>query len=92
MKSFLIVGLGRFGTSLAMELCAQGHEVLAVDIQAGRVQAVADYVTHCVVGDARDPEVLHSLGAVSYTHLDVYKRQVSIQYIIICLLRGRKNV
>ena len=66
MKSFLIVGLGRFGTSLAMELCAQGHEVLAVDIQSERVQAVADQVTHCVVGDARDPEVLHSLGARNF--------------------------
>ena len=63
MKSFLIIGLGRFGASLAVELCAQGHEVLAVDIQPERVQAVADQVTHCVVGDARDPEVLRSLGA-----------------------------
>lgn len=50
MKSFLIIGLGRFGASLAVELCAQGHEVLAVDIQPERVQAVADQVTHCVVG------------------------------------------
>ena len=33
MKSFLIIGLGRFGASLAVELCAQGHEVLAVDIE-----------------------------------------------------------
>lgn len=55
MKSFLIIGLGRFGASLAVELCAQGHEVLAVDIQPERVQAVADQVTHCVVGDAREP-------------------------------------
>ena len=66
MKSFLVIGLGRFGTSLAIELCAQGHEVLAVDIQSERVQAVADQVTHCVVGDARDPEVLHSLGARNF--------------------------
>ena len=36
MKSFLIIGLGRFGASLAVELCAQGHEVLAVDIQPER--------------------------------------------------------
>ena len=66
MKSFLVIGLGRFGASLAIELCAQGHEVLAVDIQRERVQAVADQVTHCVVGDARDPEVLHSLGARNF--------------------------
>ena len=39
MKNFLIVGLGRFGTALAQELCEQGHEVLAVDILPERVQA-----------------------------------------------------
>ena len=32
MKSFLVIGLGRFGTSLACELCALGHEVMAVDL------------------------------------------------------------
>ena len=44
MKSFLIVGLGRFGASLAQELCEQGHEVLALDVLPERVQAVADHV------------------------------------------------
>ena len=33
MKSFLVIGLGRFGTSLACELCALGHEVMAVDLR-----------------------------------------------------------
>ncbi len=66
MKSFLIIGLGRFGTALATELCALGHEVLAMDLDAGRVQAVADQVTHSAVGDARDPEVLRSLGARNF--------------------------
>lgn len=66
MKSFLIVGLGRFGSSLAQELCAQGHEVLAMDILSERVQAVSDQVTYAVVGDARDPEVLSGVGARNF--------------------------
>lgn len=66
MKNFLIIGLGRFGTSLAQELCAQGNEVLAMDILPERVQAVAEQVTHAVVGDARDPEVLSGVGARNF--------------------------
>ena len=66
MKSFLVIGLGRFGTPLAMELCKLGHEVLAVDVKEDRVQAVADQVTHVVTGDARDPEVLRTVGAGNF--------------------------
>lgn len=54
MKSFLVIGLGRFGTSLACELCALGHEVMAVDLREERVQEVAGSVTHAAAGDARD--------------------------------------
>lgn len=63
MKSFLVIGLGRFGTALARELCAKGNEVLALDLREDRVQAVADLVTQAVLGDGRDPEVLRTLGA-----------------------------
>lgn len=66
MKSFLVVGMGRFGTALSRELCAQGNEVLALDLQEERVQAVADLVTQAVVGDGRDPEVLRALGARNF--------------------------
>lgn len=66
MKSFLVIGLGRFGFSLAVELCAQGHEVLALDMRDDRIQAAADLVTRAAAGDARDPEVLHALGARNF--------------------------
>lgn len=66
MKSFLVIGLGRFGSALATQLCAQGNEVLAVDLRPERVQGVADQVTQAVTADARDPEVLHSLGARNF--------------------------
>lgn len=63
MKTFLVIGLGRFGRALATELCALGNEVMAVDLSEEAVQAVADRVTHAAAGDGRDPEVLQALGA-----------------------------
>ena len=66
MKSFVVIGLGRFGISLARELCEQGHEVLAVDILEEQVQLVADVVTQAVAADARDPEALRALGVRNY--------------------------
>lgn len=62
MKSFIVIGLGRFGSSLARELCAQGNEVLALDDHSELVQQISDDVTYAVVGDSRDKEVLKSLG------------------------------
>ena len=66
MKSYVVIGLGRFGTAVATELCAQGSEVLAIDTDQANVQAVADLVTHAVVADARDPGVLRSLGVRNF--------------------------
>lgn len=66
MKTFLVVGLGRFGTAVATELCALGNEVLAIDTHAELVQAASAQVTHAVTADARDPEVLRELSARSF--------------------------
>lgn len=66
MKTFVVIGLGRFGTAVATELCTLGHEVLAVDGREENVQAAADKVTHAVMGDARDPAVLKALGVRNY--------------------------
>lgn len=63
MKSYIVVGLGRFGSSLARQLCKLGAEVLAMDVRSDLVQQVANDVTHAVVGDAQDLEVLRALGA-----------------------------
>ncbi len=66
MKSFIVIGMGRFGSSVARELCDLGNQVLAVDLNRDKVQDVADSVTRAVIGDARDPAVLHSLGIKEY--------------------------
>ena len=63
MKSYIVIGLGRFGSALARQLCALGAEVLAIDVRSDLVQQVANDVTHAVVGDAQDMEVLRALGA-----------------------------
>ena len=66
MKSYIVIGLGRFGSEVARQLCAQGCEVLAMDTGSEQVQRVANDVTHAVVGDARDKEVLRALGARNF--------------------------
>ena len=62
MTSYVVIGLGRFGSALARQLCKLGAEVLAVDVRADFVQQIANDVTHAVVGDAQDKEVLKALG------------------------------
>ena len=62
MKSYVVIGLGRFGQTLARQLCMLGAEVLAMDIDHDLVQQVSEDVTHAVVGDAQDKDVLRALG------------------------------
>ena len=66
MKTFVVIGLGRFGTAVATELSNLGHEVLALDDSEENVQKVADRVTHAAAGDAKDPAVLRALGIRNY--------------------------
>lgn len=66
MKTYLVIGLGRFGSSLAKQLCSLGAEVLAMDVRSDLVQQIAADVTHAVVGDAQDKEVLRALGARNF--------------------------
>ncbi|MGF0225307.1 potassium channel family protein [Dietzia natronolimnaea] len=63
----LIVGLGRFGVSLATQLVSQGREVLAVERDHGLVQKYADSLTHVVEADASDIEALQQLGAQDFS-------------------------
>jgi trk system potassium uptake protein TrkA len=63
MNSFVVIGLGLFGSSVARQLCALGAEVLAIDIHPELVQQISSDVTNAVVADARDADVLRALGA-----------------------------
>ena len=62
MKNYVVIGLGRFGANVARQLCKLGCEVLAMDVNGDLVQHISGDVTHAVVGDGQDKEVLRALG------------------------------
>lgn len=61
-KQFVVLGLGRFGSSVAKNLTQMGHEVLAVDNDEELVNALAPYVMSAVQADATDETALAALG------------------------------
>ena len=61
-KQFVVIGLGRFGTSVAKTLYALGHDVLVIDQNEDLIQDIADSVTHAVQMDATDESALKTLG------------------------------
>lgn len=66
MKSVLIIGLGRFGRHIAMELNELGHEVMAVDKDEERVNSALHFVTSAQIGDSTNKDFLDSLDIKSY--------------------------
>ena len=66
MKSFLLIGLGRFGKHVAAQLNELGHEVMAVDRNETRVNDVLPFVTNAQIGDSTSEEFLRSLGVDNY--------------------------
>ena len=66
MKSYIVIGLGRFGAELATKLYECGEEVLAVDTNETIVDKIADRVTRAVAADARDLDVLEKLGTENF--------------------------
>ena len=61
-KSYAVLGLGKFGKSVALNLMKDGAEVLAVDQKEELVRDIVDYVTCAVCADVTDMEVMNSIG------------------------------
>lgn len=61
-KQFAVIGLGRFGSSVAKTLYSMGCQVLAIDPDEERVRAMVQFATRAVAADATDEQVLRSLG------------------------------
>ncbi|MCM3700793.1 TrkA family potassium uptake protein [Paenibacillus macerans] len=61
-KQFAVIGMGRFGLSVATALSNMGLDVLAIDADEHRTQLVANLVTHAVSADSTDEEALRALG------------------------------
>lgn len=62
MREFVVIGLGRFGSSVARELVHLGHSVLAIDSSEAKVQEISEVVSHAVYADATEEESLRALG------------------------------
>ena len=62
MKSILLIGLGRFGKHIALQLNELGHQVMAIDHREERVNDILPFVTNAQIGDSTNEEFLHSLG------------------------------
>ncbi|MGN0549170.1 MAG: potassium channel family protein [Acutalibacteraceae bacterium] len=65
-KNVLLIGLGRFGKHMAMDLNRLGHEVMAVDLNEDRINEILPYVTNAQIGDSTNEEFLESLGIGNY--------------------------
>lgn len=61
-KTIAVIGLGRFGTTIAKMLASMNHEVLGVDIDPDIVQKISPFVTHAIVADTTDEEAIKALA------------------------------
>ncbi len=66
MKSVLLVGLGTFGTHIALQLNRLGHQVMGVDRSEDRVNEAMDIVTNAQIGDSTNEAFLRTLGIDNY--------------------------
>ncbi len=66
MKSFIIIGAGSFGGSIARELSEQGYDAMVVDKDEEKVNVMSQYVTHAVIADGTDETGLKNLGVRNF--------------------------
>jgi trk system potassium uptake protein TrkA len=64
----VVIGLGRFGSAVALSLSRLGHQVLAIEEDAAKVQAYSDRLSHVVQADATNPHALRRLGVDNFNH------------------------
>lgn len=95
MSSFCVIGLGRFGQTIATELEKNGHQVLIIDYNAAVVNALSDMVTNAVVGDPMNPDVLRAAGVKNYDCAVVcFSERINDSIIVTMMLKemGIKKV
>ena len=94
-KSFIIIGLGRFGVSTARMLTTLGHEVVAVDKRADRVNAVKDVILHTVQADSTDERALSQLGVRNFDCVVICigdDIRASVLTTVLCREMGAKKI
>lgn len=65
-RQFAVIGIGRFGASVAAKLYEMGYDVLAIDTSESRIDGIVDRVTHAVVADSTSEAALKSLGISNF--------------------------
>lgn len=66
MKSILLIGIGRFGKHIALQLNQLGHQVMAVDREEERIEDILPFVTNAQIGDSTNVDFLASLGVRNF--------------------------
>ncbi|MEG0512959.1 MAG: TrkA family potassium uptake protein [Clostridia bacterium] len=85
-KQFLVLGLGRFGRSLAKSLYSLGQEVLAVDSDEQPVNEIAPFVTQALQLNATDEAALSTLGVTNFDAAIVSIGENTRDSILVCVL------
>ncbi len=91
MSEFAVIGLGKFGSAMTRELHGMGKQVLAIDMNEDKVNAIADFATHSVVADASDEQAMTALGIRNFDAVIVCmgsNMQASILTTLICKEQG----
>jgi trk system potassium uptake protein TrkA len=94
-KQIAVIGLGRFGFSVAKTLTKSGSEVIAIDREEEKVKAVADFVTYAVQLDAIDEKALRSVGIQNVdTAIVSIGEKIEASILVVMLLKemGIKNI
>ena len=96
MTKFAVIGMGRFGSALAVELSATpGCEVLAIDEDEGRINAVKSHVTYSATMDATDETAMKAIGIGNYDAALICvggEMEASILISLICKEAGVKYI
>ncbi len=87
MKSFAVLGLGRFGLAVASQLFNMGCEVLAVDKDMERVNLISENVTQAICGDVKEESVLKTIGISNYDCVVVAVGEVSDSILTALLVK-----
>ncbi len=89
-KQYVIIGLGRFGSSVAQTLVEQGAEVLVIDDSEEKINQAASYATHAIQMDATDEQALQSLGIRNFdvACVCIGEVQSSIMITLLCKQQG----
>ncbi len=94
-NTFAVIGIGRFGTSVCLELENLGHDVLAIDNNATAINLISSDVSHAVIMDSTNEEALKEVGVENVEHVVVAigeDERASILTTLILIELGVKDI